>query len=77
MTNCAAVVAVVMATSFLLVTVWSKQVPFHVCAIFWNVEQRHTTTSLTTFSLKTFRLKTFRHTTTSQTDLSCPPLGES
>ena len=40
MTNCAAVVAVVMATSFLLVTVWSKQVPFHVCAIFWNAEQR-------------------------------------
>ena len=40
MTNCAAVVAVVMATSFLLVTVWSKQVPFHVCATFWNAEQR-------------------------------------
>ena len=40
MTNCAAVVAVVMATSFLLVTVWSKQVPFHVHAIFWNAEQR-------------------------------------
>ena len=33
MTNCAALVAVVMATSFLLVTVWAKQVPFLFCKI--------------------------------------------
>ena len=56
MTNCAAAIAFVMATSFLVVTVWAKKVAFHSCKVLkWHTQTfssccRHIITSLTVLS---------------------------